>query len=183
LTITHYSASRALKGKWPAGACRLELLGGVLEPWWLPNVTLRFFRPVAFGLMKLTYALVGWRPAPMHAASLLWHFTVCALLLLFLRRLGATRPQPWVVSALFAIHPAHVVTVQWIACQTELMVTAFLLGTTLCFGRFRGWPGFGPAEPTARRSGGIGWAIASAVLLPCWGCRENAIVFPLIIAH
>src|SRR4030095_14791751 len=42
-------------------ACRLDLVGasGYIDLWWLPDVTLRFFRPVAFALMKVTYTLSG----------------------------------------------------------------------------------------------------------------------------
>ena len=54
-------------------ACQLELVGGVIELWWMPECTLRFFRPLAFGIMKLTYTLSGWSPAAMHVASLTWH--------------------------------------------------------------------------------------------------------------
>jgi hypothetical protein len=159
-------------------ACRLELVGGTIDLWWLPRTTLRFFRPVAFGLMKLTYTLSGWSPAVMHVASLAWHFAVCVLLMLFLGRLGASRALAAAVAALFAIHPGHLATVQWIACQSELMVTAFLLGALLCFARYRGWPGF--EAPT---HAGLGWALASAVLfLLALGCRENAVMFPLVIA-
>ncbi len=163
-------------------ACRLELVGGVVELWWLPETTLRFFRPVAFGLMKLTYALSGWSPAAMHVASLLWHLATCVLLMALLRRLGASRWLAWAVAALFAIHPAHVATVQWIACQTELMVTTFLLAATLCFGRFRGWPGFTDSDVPRSAASGFGWAAASAVFFVlALGCRENAAVFPLVL--
>lgn len=175
-------------------ACRLELVGGVAELWWMPEFTLRFFRPVAFGLMKLTYTLVDWNPAAMHAASLLWHWVVCALLLRLLRRLGASLALSWCVAALFALHPAHVATVQWIAVQSELMVTTFLLSATLCYARFRGWP---ESETSAEREievsapahqgftegrGTRGWAAASAAFFAlALGCRENAIVYPLVI--
>jgi hypothetical protein len=163
-------------------ACRLELVGGVVQLWWLPETTLRFFRPVAFGLMKLTYTLAGWSPVPMHVASLLWHLATCVLLMVLLRRLGASRWLAWAVAALFAIHPAHVATVQWIACQTELMVTAFLLAATLCFGRFRGWPGFADSGLPRSAASIFGWAAASAVFfLLALGCRENAAVFPLVL--
>lgn len=164
-------------------ACRLELVGGTIELWWLPPTTLRFFRPVAFGLMKLTYTLTGWSPAALHVASLAWHLATCVLLMLLLWRLGAARWLAWAVAALFAIHPAHLATVQWIACQSELMVTAFLLAALLCFARFRGWPGFVPdAAPLAAKAG-IGWAVASvAFFLLALGCRENAVMFPLVVA-
>lgn len=161
-------------------ACRLELVGGVVDLWWMPECTLRFFRPVSFGLMKLTYTLTGWSPTAMHLASLLWHLAVCTLLMVFLRRLGASVWLACAVAGLFAIHPGHLATVEWIACQTEIMVSAFLLGAALCFGRFRGWPGFGREDG---RSPGVGWAIASAILFAAGlGCRENAVMFPFVMA-
>src|SRR5690606_19138750 len=68
----HFRQLRA--ADWSLGglvdACRLELVGGAIEMWWLPETTLRFFRPVAFGLMKLVYTLSGWSPVAAHAASL-----------------------------------------------------------------------------------------------------------------
>ncbi len=159
-------------------ACRLDLVGGTIDLWWLPPTTLRFFRPVAFGLMKLTYTLSGWNPAVMHVASLAWHFATCVLLMLFLGRLGVSRALATAVAGLFAIHPGHLATVQWIACQSELMVTTFLLAALLCFARYRGWPGFEGTTPA-----GIGWAVASAALfLLALGCRENAVMFPLVAA-
>jgi len=163
-------------------ACRLELVGGTIHLWWLPDCTLRFFRPVAFGLMKVAYTLVGWDPAAMHAVSLLWHILVGVLLMRLLRCCGAGPWLAWAVAVLFAIHPGHVATVQWIACQTELMVTAFLLGSALCYGRFRGWPGFG-GEGKMSTGRAIGWGAATLTLLAlALGCRENAVMFPVVVA-
>ncbi|MFO0839213.1 MAG: hypothetical protein U1D55_11905 [Phycisphaerae bacterium] len=119
-------------------ACRLELVGGVLQTPWLPDCTLRFFRPVAFGLMKLAYSLSGWSPAALHGLSLLWHAANCLTTALLMRRLGIAVAPAYAAAALFAIHPGHIGTVQWIAAQSELMVTAFLLAATLCFVRIRG---------------------------------------------
>lgn len=160
-------------------ACRLELVGGVAELWWLPECTLRFFRPVAFALMKVAYTLVGWDPAWMHVVSLVWHLVVCVLLLALLRQCGIRGWIATVVAGLFAIHPAHVATVQWIACQTELMVTGLLLGAMLCYGRYRGWA---PAADQGMTRGHVGWALASGLLfMLALGCRENAVMFPLVI--
>lgn len=159
-------------------ACRLELVGGVCGIWWLPETTLRFFRPVAFGLMKLVYTLSDWSPAAAHAASLAWHLLVCVLLWRLLERLGVRRPVAVAVTLLFAIHPAHVATVQWIAAQSELMVTAFALGALLCVVRLRGW---GVAQNTSAASG-WGWGVAALVLFAAaLGCRENAIMLPLVV--
>ncbi len=164
-------------------ACRLELVGGIVDYWWLPECTLRFFRPFSFGLMKLTYTVTGWSPAAMHWASLLWHLTAAGLLMVLLRRLGAGRWLSLIVAAMFAIHPGHVATVQWIACQTELMVTTLLLGATLCWGCFRGWPGFTARNREVATRGSLGYAIAALLLFVCaLGCRENAIMFPVLLA-
>lgn len=164
-------------------ACYLELTGGVIELWWMPECTLRFFRPVSFGLMKLTYTLSGWSPVAMHVASLAWHLAACTLLMLLIRRLGMPRRVAWVVAGLFAISPAHVATVQWIAAQTELIVTTLLLAALLCWAEFRGWPGE-PADsnPDHRPRRRWGWGLACALLFAAaLGCRENAIVFPFVL--
>lgn len=155
-------------------ACRLELVGGVVDYWWLPDVTLRFFRPVSFAVMKLSYTLTGWSPAALHVLSMLWHLANCAMLMLLLNRLGARPLLALGVAALFSIHPGHVATVQWIAVQTELMVTAFLIGATLCWARYRGWWGEPPAGPHLAGGAIVLYALAL-------GCRENAIMLPAIL--
>ncbi|MFQ5806794.1 MAG: hypothetical protein ACE5I3_10130, partial [Phycisphaerae bacterium] len=107
----------------------------------------------------------------------------CVLLLLLLRRLGTSRPLAWAVAALFAIHPGHVATVQWIASQTELIVTTLLLAALLCYAEFRRWPN-GPSVHAPARSSAVRWrwGIACAGLFAfALGCRENAIVFPLVV--
>lgn len=164
-------------------ACRLELVGGIIDYWWMPECTLRFFRPLSFGVMKLTYTLSGWSPFVMHVASSLWHLAACVLLLQLLLRLGIRMGWAWVVTVLFAIHPSHVPTVQWIAAQTELMVTTLLLGATLCYAQFRGWSAgeVGASPPAAPHR--WTWAAASAGLFVLsLGCRENAIMFPFVLA-
>lgn len=176
-------------------ACRLDLVPEILDAWWLPEIRLRFFRPVSFALMKLTYALAGWNPAAMHVASMSCHLAVCALTMYLLRFLAAPPLLAWVAAALLAIHPTSVSPVQWIACQTELMVAAFLLAATLCWARFRAWtPGPAPAPPptpatppaesapTSPQRHAWLWAVAAlACFTAALGCRENAVLFPLVM--
>lgn len=196
-------------------ACALELNGpGTLEMWWLPSVTLRFFRPVSFGLMKLTYTLSGWDATVMHVVSLTWHFVACALLMRLLRVLGFDVPVAGFVALLMSIHPGHVATVQWIAAQTELMVTTFSLASTLLYLQYRGVDRLDERPPSgdatrdplaASRSGdemseavpvgsvslftrisqrapnlpAIGAVVFFVLAL---GCRENAILLPVVFA-
>lgn len=190
-------------------ACRLELFGNYCHAWWMPEVTLRFFRPVSFAIMKVVYELGGWQPLWQHAASLAWHTLSCLLLAALLRRIGVQPLIALAVAVLFAIHPAHVATVQWIAAQTELMVTVFLLAAALCWAQARGWPrasqrpqhGGGAAlfpveagssagaarsdalqsEPASTAQRGLWTAATGLLFAAALGCRENAIVFPLVM--
>lgn len=164
------------------GACRLELVGGAAEVWFLPDCTLRFFRPVAFGAMKLVYTLFGWSPVAAHVASLLYHWLACVLLMLLCREIVGQKRIGWGVAAMFALHPGHVGTVQWIASQTELLVTLFLLGATLCYGQARGWFALGGSR-CGSPARALRWHIAAiALFIPALGCRENAAAWPLLIA-
>lgn len=161
-------------------ACRLDLVGDITQMWFLPEFKLRFFRPLAFGIMKLTYELTNWSPAALHVASIAWHFVASAFLLYFLTRIGISHTIAFLTSALFAVHPGHVATVQWIACQTELIVTVFTLASAICYARFRGWPGFvGESSPRGTR---WAWLVGSIVLFAgALGCRENAIMLPFVL--
>ncbi len=170
-------------------ACRLELIGGVLETPWFEPCTLRFFRPIAFGLMKLAYTLSGWSPAALHAVSLAWHALNCGMLMMLMRRLGVPREAALAGTLLLALHPGHVGTVQWVASQSELMVTAFLLAATRCYVALRD---VAPIRGSAAASGEISTAgrlriaaLAAACLAffgLALGCRENAIVLPFVLA-
>lgn len=171
------------------GACRLELVGGALDVWFLPDCTLRFFRPVSFAFMKLMYELSDWNPALLHVTSLLWHWLVCVLIMVLGQQLTGQKRIGWGVAAFFAVHPAHIATVQWIAAQTELMVTAFLLISLLSYGTWRGW--FVWRQSLGERSAApprpsVGWIVLAFItfVLAC-GCRENAALFPpvLIVAE
>ncbi|MFN0136935.1 MAG: hypothetical protein ACKVS9_12565 [Phycisphaerae bacterium] len=162
------------------GACRLELVGGALESWYLPECTLRFFRPVSFAFMKLLYEMFDWSPAPLHVASLLWHWAVCVLLMVLGQQLTGHKRIGWGAAALFAVHPAHIATVQWIASITEVMVTAFLLISLLCFGRWRGW--FWAERYASGRRPSLGWILLGYVsFVLALGCRENAAMLPPLL--
>ncbi len=167
-------------------SAELGILGEVMDLWGGTESGLRFFRPVAFWLLKLEYTIGGWRPLPMHVFSLAWHF-VCSCLVAALawRCLGS-----WfwsgVAGCLMAIHPGHTATVYWIACQTELMTTTFLIGAILLYARFAGWGQrwfFRDADETLPADNcGAWWAGIGAMMLYmlALGCRENALLFPLV---
>jgi len=80
--------------------------------------------------------------------------------------------------------------VQWIASQSEIMVTALLLSSLLCFGTYRAWWSAAPtaAQPSSEplrvpKIAGRGRYLAASLVLfmLALGCRENAITFPGIL--
>ena len=116
---------------------------------------LRFFRPVAFGLMKAEYSLVGWRPGGMHVFNLLWHVAVAYMVGALVAGVLRDQVGGTLAALLFAAFPDHVLSVYWISCQPELMVTFFFLAATLAYGRWAGWFEPGPLLPPcpAKRNG------------------------------
>jgi len=198
------------KGGWShtdaVEAAYLAVPGEVMDYWGRSEPLIRYYRPVAFTLMKIEYTVAGWRPEIMHGFSMGWHF-LCAMLVgsLTMKFLGS-RTWATVAACIMAIHPAHVGTVMWIACQTELMSTAFQLIAILAYSRHARWGALfahphatiasesrawfagrllQPAVTPSTSTGGSERHLSPAIMLSllCFalalGCRENAVVFPL----
>lgn len=149
--------------------------------WWQDDADLYFFRPLAFLLMRATYVLGGWRPEVMHAASLGWFFAGAMLVYALTRR--ATGAFGWALLAavVFVLHPNNFMAPRWIACQNELMATAFVLAGLLAYGWFSDWW----SGRSAAHRGPTRWvwfALAMLCLAAALGCRESAVVLlPLVM--
>lgn len=180
--------------------------GEVADCWGRTEPPIRFYRPVAFTLMRIQYHIGRWRPDVMHGFSLLWHFAVAVLVAVLASRFFGSRLWGTVAGCLMAIHPAHVGTVSWIACQTELMTTAFQLIAILAYGRHARWGerftypadlpyrqnrpwltgrlSQGDLAETRAAAGERPWTPAMAVCLfflaLALGCRENAVMLPVV---
>ncbi len=149
--------------------------------WWQDQADQRFFRPVAFFLMKLEYVAGGWRPGPMHAFSLAWTAFNGLLVLLLARAAGLPAVWSTLAGVLFVAHPASALTTQWIACQNEQMAAAFVLVGLWCWSRWSGWQRWDGSAPSP---GGATYAVAAfACYAAALGCRETAVMFaPLVVA-
>jgi protein O-mannosyl-transferase len=78
-------------------------------------------------------SLFGLNPAGHHATNLALHVANTLLLYFLLRRLTDDPwPSAW-AAALFAVHPAHVQSVAWIAERKDLLSTVFWLATTWAY--------------------------------------------------
>jgi len=149
--------------------------------WGTKRQVLRFYRPVSFAVMKAEWTLAGWRPFGMHCFSLLWHILVAYLVGMLAARITGDGVIGTVSSIFFAAFPGHMLTVYWIACQTEMMVAALCTASLLSYGRWAGWwdGSTGDAGGNCRR---WSWLAVSVLLyMLALGCRENAIVLPAVI--
>jgi len=205
----HYRQLR--EGDWSyrsaVAAARLGIVGDVMDLWSRQETGLRFYRPIAFWIMRAEYTAGRWNPAVMHGFSLAWHW-LCAMLVGMLAwHLIGRWTWAGVAACLMAVHPGHVVTVYWIACQTELMATAFILLATLSYARYAGWwrargqrvlaapqadeaaageisPPDGSQAASAGAAAGRNGAwltLALAFYALAMGCREHAIMWPAVI--
>src|SRR5438874_6677754 len=81
-------------------------------------------------------SLFGLNPAGHHATSLVLHVLDTLLLFVVFRDLTGARLRSFWVAALFAVHPAHVESVAWVAERKDVLSTAFWLGTMWAYGRW-----------------------------------------------
>ena len=79
-------------------------------------------------------SLFGLSPHGHHATNLVLHVANTLLLFLLFRGLTGNRWRSAVVAALFAVHPAHVESVAWIAERKDLLCAFFWFATTWAYG-------------------------------------------------
>lgn len=81
----------------------------------------------------LDFMLFGDNFALHHLGNLLWYgLSVAGVFLLCVRLLGAGK-IPWITTALFALHPAHVESVAWLASRKGLLGFSLFTATLLYF--------------------------------------------------
>ena len=78
-------------------------------------------------------SLFGLNPTGHHATSLFFHVANTLLLFFLLRRMTGEAGRSAFVAALFAVHPAHVESVAWVAERKDVLSTAFWLLTTAAY--------------------------------------------------
>ena len=126
-----------------------------------------YYRPVFVLWLILNFAVFGAHPFGWHLLNVVLHIVVCLLSLTLLKRLGFSPAVSFVLSILFAIHPAHVENVSWISGSPDVLLSVGFLSSLLilCDSRKRAW-----------------WAYAISILLYvlALGSKEIAMMlFPL----
>ncbi len=89
-------------------------------------------RDAAYAALHLVGGLTPW---PYHLLNLLLHLLNTYLVFALCRRLGLAPATGVAACLLFGLHPVHVEAVAWVSGLKEVLMTAFLLLSTLAFAR------------------------------------------------
>jgi hypothetical protein len=146
------------------------LPGALTQPYW-PDAygrELGLWRPVTTGSFGIFYALGGGSPVVYHAANVLGHAAVSALVVLLA---VALIPLPAALAAglVFAVHPVHVEAVSNIVGYAEIVSAAAIL--LACLVHLRG-----PTPSGWRQALTIGGLYAIA-----FGAKESGVTLPGLI--
>ena len=103
-----------------------------------PNVPGNYYRPVFLLWLLLNHSLFGLDPAGWHLTAVLAHIVVTLMVYLIASRITGNLLSSVVASLIFGIHPVHIEAVAWVSGVSEPLLAMFLLGSFLCFLRYRG---------------------------------------------
>jgi protein O-mannosyl-transferase len=91
------------------------------------------WHPLTWLSLMLDVELFGAGPAGPHLTNILLHAANAVLLFLLLRRLTGALWRSAMAAALFALHPAHVESVAWVAERKDVLSGMFFLLTLLAY--------------------------------------------------
>ena len=127
------------------------------------------YRPVVGVWSEVFYGLFGTHAWAWHGLSILVHVGCCLLVFRLALVLLENRFAAWTAAALFAVHPAHVEAISWIAGIADPLMTFFMLASVLCFLRWMD-------------RGNVGWWVAS--FAAGWACvftKEPGVMLPVVL--
>ncbi|MEO8042276.1 MAG: tetratricopeptide repeat protein [Acidobacteriota bacterium] len=94
------------------------------------------WHPITWISHQLDATLFGLNAAGHHLLNLAFHIANSVLLFLLLRGMTKEIWKSAVIAAVFAVHPAHVESVAWIAERKDLLSTLLWLLTSIAYVRF-----------------------------------------------
>jgi tetratricopeptide (TPR) repeat protein len=131
-----------------------------------------YWAPVTWLSFVVERRLFGEAPAVSHASNVLLHAANAALLLALLARLTGRLWPAALAAAIFAVHPAHVESVAWVAERKDVLSTLLGLGALLAY---LGWV----RRPRAGAAG-TPWA-ALALFALSLAAKPMLVLLPLLL--
>ncbi|MGA2508561.1 MAG: tetratricopeptide repeat protein [Chitinispirillaceae bacterium] len=101
------------------------------------------WHPLTWLSHMLDVQMFGLNPAGHHFTNLLFHILATLLLFGFLRSATGTLRAAAFVAALFALHPAHVESVAWVAERKDVLSAVFWFATMWAYVHYARRPGVG----------------------------------------
>lgn len=128
-----------------------------------------YWRPAFVAWMSLNYQLFALDTIGWHSTSVAAHLVVTILAYFVLVAAGIGSAVRAFITWVFASHPVHVESVTWISGSPDLLMSAFLLGSYLCY--------------LSLRASARAYKLAGAVILYLLALmsKEVAITYPAII--
>ncbi|KWT92912.1 tetratricopeptide repeat protein [Candidatus Magnetominusculus xianensis] len=104
--------------------------------WALTSTEFSNWFPLTWISHMLDVSLFGLRPEGHHLSNLLIHTANVVVLFFVFLRLGVPLKRAAFIAALFAVHPAHVESVAWVAERKEVLSAFFWMTTILAYTRY-----------------------------------------------
>jgi len=102
-------------------------------PQFFSTYYLGMYQPLAALSLSLNYQSAGNNAVPYHATNLMLHLINVLLVFFLFQRFSKRLDIAAIVALLFAIHPMHVEAVSWIATRSNLIYSAFYLGSLISY--------------------------------------------------
>ncbi len=163
-------------------------------PWWtLPELRIRFLRPVSAATHLVDATLWPSSPVAMHLHSLAWTFALVASTAVLYRRVLVGAGVVAIAALAFAVDEAHVTPIGWIAQRNALVATCFVVLALVAHDRWRcgGWRAgavvgpvvFAIALGSAELAvGGLAFVVAHAIALDRGTVRERVLAIASWVA-
>jgi hypothetical protein len=128
-----------------------------------------FYRPVTFMSYALDHAIWGQWPVGYHVTDLVFHFASVTGLFALLGQLGIQRRVSAITAAIFAAMPIQVEAVAWMSGRFDVLSTAFLLWTIVCYLYARS------------KNSILAYLLAMVLFVLAMCSKESAFVLPLLL--